>query len=394
MSDTTTAPTPAPDAPPVMPPVLSAELQLPAPRLRVMMGRYTGPLDIDGQLRMSEQLAKARTALPYRLRENPGDIFALMQHAISLDIQLPVAWDNLVFNPDGVGGMRARLMHALLIRAGHHVQPVHADDKIVRMFLRRCDGMPSGGAQWTIAEAVKNRLVDKDRSAWIGYPGDMLWARCMSRLARRWAPEIVLGFYAAEELGDITADHVDEGLDPADTRTAMRDVDGNLVPAPDVVALLKDADVADLKRLRHLWERAGQEGLMGAYAGVVQGVQLSVRDLLFDLMSAAEDKTPRTAAGVPMPEPVDLDAVTAQAAQVAARAEIPDAVPDDPTPTGGGSPAAEDAPAGTGQKLTCGCWPEAVAANGDHEPGCTRDADPEIGDPDAIGGDPDAGVQP
>lgn len=389
MTDTTTPPAADPSAPPVMPPTLISLAPAAAPTLRTLMNRYTGPRDIDGMLRLSETLAKARTAIPYRLRENPGDIVAIMQHAVDLDIGLSTAWDNLVFNPDGVGGMRARLMHALLIRAGHHVQPVHADDKIVRMFLRRGDGGPSGGAQWTLAEAIRNRLTEKDRSAWIGYPGDMLWARCLSRVARRWAPDVVLGFYAAEELTDITADHVDEGLDPADTRFAMRGLDGELVPAPDVVALLKDADTAELERLRHLWTRAGQEGLIGAYAGTVDGVQLSVRDLLFDLMTAAEAKQPRDAAGVPRDVPVDLDAVTAHTAHVHARQQIPNA---------DGSPAAdsaaaevaadeaadaadltdepEDAPAGTGKKLTCGCWPEAVATAGRHEPGCMREKDP------------------
>jgi hypothetical protein len=384
MTGTSTAPaptdpdrTPDPSAPPVMPPSLPAMLAAPAgPPLRVLMGRYTGPRDMDGQLRLSEQLAKARTALPYKYRENPGDILALMYHAISLDIELTVAWDNLVFNPDGVGGMRARLMHALLIRAGHHVQPVHADDKVVRMFLRRGDGGPSGGAQWTIAEAVRNRLVDKDRSAWVGYPGDMLWARCLSRLARRWAPEVVLGFYAAEELGDIQPDGLDEGLEPADMRTAMRDADGNFTPAPDVVDLLKDADVADLQRLRHLWTRAGEEGLMGAYAGTVGGLQLSVRDLLFDLMSAAEAKRPAPAAGVP-DQPVDLATV------------IPAPTPGTPAADADGAgPSADaaadaadvtddpmDAPAGTGGKLRCGCWSEAVSVNGRHEPDCTREPD-------------------
>jgi hypothetical protein len=339
------------------------------PRLRVLMGRYTGPRDIEGQLRLSEQLAKARTALPYRYRENPGDILALMQHAIALDIELTVAWDNLVFNPDGVGGIRARLIHALLIRAGHHVQPVHVDDKIVRMTLRRGDGGPGGGAQWTLAEAIKNRLTEKDRSAWVGYAQDMLWARCLSRLARRWAPEVILGFYAAEELGDIVGDGADEGLDPADTRTAMRDADGHLTPAPDVVALLKDADGRDLEYLRTLWKRAGEEGLMGAYAGTVDGVQLSVRDLLFDLMSHAEAQQPRTPAGVPVVEPVDIVAVAAAA--TAAPPDTPDGAED---AAADDAEATEQATAGTGGKLSCGCWPEAVAVAGKHEPACQRPA--------------------
>jgi hypothetical protein len=391
MTDTTAPPVPAdPSAPPVMPRNMPPALDLPTTPagLRVLMGRYKGPEDLDGMLRLAKELAKARTAVPVRYRDS-GDMLALMQHAQALDIALSTAWDNLHFNPDGVGGMRARLMHGLLIRAGHHVQPVHHDDKIVRMFLRRNDGKPSGGAQWTLAEAIRNRLPDKDRSAWVGYSGDMLWARCLSRLARRWAPDVVLGFYAAEELGDIR-DRMDddEQLEPADMRTAMRDADGNFIPAPDVVELLTDADTVDLDRLRHLWKLASEEGMLGAYAGTVDGVQLSVRELLFDLMSTAEAKIARTAQGVPVGtpvQPVDLAAVVDAATG--------------PAPAVDGSPAAEphgdtaaaevaadhaadaadlvadvdvdEAPAGTG-KLKCGCWSEAVAATGRHEPDCKR----------------------
>jgi hypothetical protein len=368
---TTTTETPA--APAVVPPDLAARLEIPAgPRLRVLMGRYTGPRDIEGQLRKSEQLAKARTAIPRQYRENPGDILALMEHAMALDISLSVAWDNLHFNPEGVGGMRARLMHALLIRAGHHVQPVHYDDKIVRMMLHRTDGMPSGGAQWSLAEAIRNRLPEKDRSAWHGYSGDMLWARCLSRLARRWAPDVVLGFYAAEELSDIGADHVDEGLDPADMSMAMRDADGHLTPAPDVVKLLSDADPKNLDQLRHLWKRATEEGLTGAYAGTVDGVMLTVRDLLFDLMSHAETAQPRTPQGVPL-TPVQLDQVVADATAAAdpaadsAAAEVEADAAADAADLG-----VDDQPAGTGGKLECGCWSEAVAATGSHEPDCKR----------------------
>lgn len=370
---------PQQSAPPVMPVNLPRLTAAHGPPLRVLMGRYTGPRDLDGQLRMSEQLAKARTALPYKYRENPGDILALMQHAIALDIELPTAWDNLVFNPDGVGGMRARLMHALLIRAGHHVQAVHADDKIVRMFLRRHDGLPSGGAQWTIAEAVKNRLIEKDRSAWIGYPGDMLWARCLSRLARRWAPEVVLGFYAAEEMSDVRADGLDEGIEPVDMRTAMRDLDGNLTPAPDVVDLLKDAGEADLPALRHLWTRAGQEGLMGAYAGTVDNIQLTVQDLLFDLMSAAQAqaKPLQTTAGQPV-VPVDVNAVAAAATAHGSPAADPDAAGFDADTMADTADVVDPlaAPAGTGGKLPCGCWAEAVSTAGRHEPACERPVDP------------------
>jgi hypothetical protein len=233
-------------------------------RLKVLQGRYTGPLDIDGQLRLAASLAKARRTIPWQYRENPGDILAVIQHALSLDIQVATALDNLVFSEQGVGGMRAKLMHALLNRAGHEVIVTHHDDRICRMMLRRGDGKRGGGAQWTMAEATRAGLLTKTGTPWHAYGEDMLWARCLSRLARRYAPEVIAGFYVAEELGDIPTD---DELDPADTATTMVTEDGEPVVAPDVEALLADTDTAALPPvealalLRGKWKQAQEEGL-------------------------------------------------------------------------------------------------------------------------------------
>lgn len=343
MTDTAPAETPTPSPP--------AAVQDPpsAPQggeLRRLMGRYSGPRDLDGQLRLAARLARARHALPEQYRDNDGDILALMQHAISLDIELPVAWDNLVFNVQGVGGMRARLMHALVLRAGHKLHPVHVSPTKVRMYLHRGDGRPSGGAQWTLVEATENGLLGKTKSPWPGYGEDMLWARCTSRTVRRWAPEVLLGFYEASELDDIPADEIG----PADMSTAMVDVDGNPVPAPDVVDLLKDLDGASLEEIRERWQIAHQEGMLGAFAGVVDGLHMTVQELLLDRGTDAEAREQRSVGHIPKPAARAAARATAEQAQV----EVQDL----------------DLPAGEGAALPCGCSPADVLANGAHGPAC------------------------
>lgn len=325
-------------------------------RLRILQGRYTGPTDIDGQLRLAAALARGRRAIPYQYRDNPGDVLAVIQHALALDIQVATALDNLVFSDAGVGGMRARLMHALLIRAGHEVNVTHHDSRLCRMLLKRGDGRSGGGAQWTLAEASKAGLLLKDRSPWHAYGEDMLWARCLSRLARRYAPEVIAGFYVAEELDSLPDD---DELDSADLATAMTDADGNVMVAPDVEDLLKDTDTASLEDLRGKWKQAGEEGLLGAYAGTVDGVALTVRDYLFGRLADAEAKERRKQDPNHV-EPVDLEKVVAAADGNPAAEE---------TPVTG-----DDAPAGTG-KMSCGCASAAVlAADGKHQPSCTRPA--------------------
>lgn len=323
-------------------------------RLRMLQGRYTGPLDVEGQLRLSAAMARGKRAIPWQYRDNPGDILAVIQQAVALNIQIATALDNLVFSDAGVGGMRARLMHALILRAGHEVMVTHHDDRICRMVLKRGDGIRGGGAQWTRAEAQQAGLLEKKGSPWHGYGGDMLWARCLSRLARRYCPDVIMGFYVADELDDIP----DDELDSADLMTSLVDADGNPQVAPDVEAFLEDVDRNDGQQLRARWKQAGQEGLMGAYAGTVEGVQLSVRDLLFGWLADAEkrEQQQRDPAAV---VPQDVNAIATAATPPAAAPEPEDG---------------DEAQAGTG-KMSCGCDSAAVLTNdGQHQPGCTRPA--------------------
>lgn len=326
-------------------------------RLRLLQGRYAGPQSVEGQLRLSAALARGRKAIPWQYRDNPGDVLAIIQHAMALDIQVATALDNLVFSDAGVGGMRARLMHALVLRAGHEIIVTHHDTRICRMVLKRGDGLRGGGAQWTLSEAQGNGLLEKKGSPWHGYSEDMLWARCLSRVSRRYAPDVIMGFYVSDELDDLP----DDELDSADMHTALVDAEGNPMVAPDVEALLEDMDVKDREQLRALWKQAGQEGLMGAYAGTVDGVDLSVRDLLFARLAdadAAHARLQQQQAVLNGETPPDVNAI--------ANAATPAAEPE-PVPTDG-----DDAPAGTG-RMSCGCDSAAVlAADGRHADGCTR----------------------
>lgn len=337
-NDAAPAPPPRPEANPL--------------RLRMLQGRYSGPLDVEGQLRLSAALARGKRAIPWQYRDNPGDILAVIQQAVALNIQIAVALDNLVFSDSGRGGMMARLMHALILRAGHEIIVTHHDDRICRMVLKRGDGIRGGGAQWTMAEAQRAGLLEKN-GPWQAYGGDMLWARCLSRLARRYAPDVIMGFYVTEELDDMLPD---DELDSADMVTSLVDVDGNPMVAPDVEAFLEDVDRNDGDVLRARWKQAGQEGLMGAYAGTVDGVQLSVRDLLFGWLADA-DKREQQRQDPAAVVPQDVNAIATAA------------TPPEPEP----EPAdGDDAQAGTG-RMSCGCDSAAVLTDdGRHQPGCTR----------------------
>jgi hypothetical protein len=304
--------------------------------LRQLTGRYDGPADLGDQLRLAEALATARGAIPPMYQNNSGDVLALIYQAKALDVPVIVAMQNFTFNR-GRGGMSGSLMQGLIIRAGHRIEYVAATDQHAEMVLHRCDHQPGGKARWTLAEAAVAKLTTKE--VWIAYPGDLLFWRCLSRLARRFASDVVQGFgYTPEELTAITVDDVEDGL-------AERPVD------PDVQEFLADLDTLDADAARAKWKEARKRGLDTRYAGTVEGSAYTVEALL---ASVAETRRREAEAAVVV-------------------VEAPPGEPDD-APTPEGAPAA-DLPAGQGT-LDCGCSAQQVVLTGVHAAGCTRRADP------------------
>lgn len=82
-------------------------------------------------------------------------------------------------------------------------QVVRSDSKVCEIQFYE-NGKPSGIASFTIQEAQEAQLTGK--AVWKQYPSDMLFARAITRGARRYAPGIFGGspVYTPEELGQET----------------------------------------------------------------------------------------------------------------------------------------------------------------------------------------------
>lgn len=82
-------------------------------------------------------------------------------------------------------------------------QVVKSDNKVCEIQFYE-NGKPSGIASFTIQEAQEAQLTGK--AVWKQYPSDMLFARAITRGARRYAPGIFGGspIYTPEELGQDT----------------------------------------------------------------------------------------------------------------------------------------------------------------------------------------------
>lgn len=329
---------------------------------------YDGPRNIADQMQLAALLSKAEVGLPPAFRNDSGGVLALMYRAMSLDIPLMVAADNLVFDHRGNCAMRARLMKALVtVRAGHRLVPVENTDKRAVVRLEYSDGRDPFVAEWTIATAVAAGLV-KDKSPWVNYAANMLYWRAMAKAVALGCPEATLGIAIVEALDD--DDDPNDDTDP-DTKPApipeeiiVTDMEGRPVPDGSVTDILNEIAEPEpgtgrplvraettIQNLRAAWNRANRAPEDGTtrplkrFAWTNGTDTFALEQVIGDLVEqvTARDKAKATA---------EAEAAAEEAAK---------------------NPGAETmtAPAGTGT-LPCGCDATTVATTGAHTDGCTR----------------------
>ena len=337
----------------------------PAPRrplkLRtVIAGRYSGPTETTDMVARADALAKSRTAVPEDARGNSGDILMYMEWALALDIPLAVSFQHVYFSDRGVPGIHAAFMHALVIRAGHRVETLFHDGRKCVLRLVYGDGRPpSPQVGWHVLEAQRAGLFVPrgDKNVWRLYGEDMLWARAVSRLCRRYAPDVTGGLHTPEEL----AEGVDETADVLVPQEPNTDDAGQPVVDPDVAEFLTAVETKTYDEIQQLWREAAQKELLNRYAGQdARGLNVTVQELLFDLGEVARDR--EAAAGTLTGGGVDqADKQHLTGMHQADEADAHDAANGEPPP-----PFTEGDAAGATQ---C-CDPMYVLKHGNHLPGC------------------------
>jgi hypothetical protein len=88
----------------------------------------------------------------------------------------------------------------MIRRAGHSIVVKQCDASKCIIEGKRCDTGDTFSAQFTIEDAAKAGLTS--RSNWKSYAEDMLYARAMSRLARRLFPDVIGSAYVEGEIRD------------------------------------------------------------------------------------------------------------------------------------------------------------------------------------------------
>lgn len=161
------------------------------------------------QLQRAAAMFATSSLVPDAFRGKPQDCFVALDFACRLGISPFQAFQNL-YVVHGKPGLQAQLVIALMNQKGPFDGPVEFEYKgsgdkrsctaygIMRGSGRRCEAT----VDWDTVKAEK--WLDKPNSKWKTMPEQMLAYRSATFLARRYCPDVLLGFQTVEEIEDVT----------------------------------------------------------------------------------------------------------------------------------------------------------------------------------------------
>lgn len=135
----------------------------------------------------------AQQAVGSKMFKNIGDEFAVMTIMLAareLDIPPMAALNGGIHIIQGKTEISARMMAGLIMRRGHVIRVIKSTPEECTLLGIRSDNQEQCETSFTMQEAKAAFLV-KDGSNWKRYPADMLYARAVSRLARRLFPDCI-----------------------------------------------------------------------------------------------------------------------------------------------------------------------------------------------------------
>jgi hypothetical protein len=357
------------------------------PRHRVFIaGRFNGPWSENARESRAKLLASGR-GVPRHLRDDAGAVAAYIEYAEMLDIPLGAALQNVFMATEGKNagtiGIKAQFMVGLALRAGYRIIQLHLDEIKCVLRLQRPDGTITPQVMWHKLRAQRAGLFGRagGDNPWVLYTEDMLWARAVSQLLRRWAPHVTGGLHTVDEL-DMDAlddmpqldEHGIESLEPLEISAKVQDYLAERLGGGDfttVEGIQEALRGSTLDALRAMAVELPNAGLENAYAGAADGIHHMLSELVYEAGMAASMREQAAGTllggGVPHEERQHLDeghqADDADARD--AQAQLP----------------VLQQPAGQGGALPCRCDVLATVTTGKHQPDvCTlppnmRDSD-------------------
>lgn len=141
-------------------------------------------------------------------------ILSIMLLARELGVSPMLAVSGGFNNIQGKIEISARLMNDLIRRRGHTMKAKICNDNICTLYGKRKDTDEEMEVSYTYEEAKVSGLI-RQGSAWTKTPSDMLFWRCVSRLARRLFPDCIGSCYVEGELAETIEKKIVETVEVA-----------------------------------------------------------------------------------------------------------------------------------------------------------------------------------
>lgn len=146
----------------------------------------------------------AHQAVTSKMYRNIGDqsgVFMIMLAAREMGIPPMAALNGGINLISGKVEVSARMMSAMIRRAGHSMQIIESTDLICTIKGKRRDNGDEAIVSYSVQDAQKAGLV-RSGGGWTKFPKDMCFARAMSRLARQLFSDVIGMGYVEGEISD------------------------------------------------------------------------------------------------------------------------------------------------------------------------------------------------
>ena len=183
----------------------------------------TNYLPQEAEFRQLQVIANtAMQSAAYKMHGSEANIFVILLAARELGVAPMQALNGGLWNIQGRVEISARLMSSMIRRAGHSIKIVTSDSRECVLEGTRKDNGDTFTCKFTIEDAQRAGLI-KPGGVWAKYPEDMIYARALSRLARRLFADVIGTAYVEGEIRE-------EKLEMSDA--VVIDEDPELPPEP------------------------------------------------------------------------------------------------------------------------------------------------------------------
>jgi len=144
---------------------------------------------------MAEQAVSSKM---YRGIGDKAGVMMIMLAARELQIPPMQALNGGINIINGKVEISARMMSALIRKAGHIIKIKESTDEHCILIGKRCDTGETEESSFSLLDAQKGGLV-KQGGGWTKFPKDMCFARALSRLARQLFSDVIgIGYVEGE----------------------------------------------------------------------------------------------------------------------------------------------------------------------------------------------------